>query len=165
MRASFIYCLAFVALLCSFTSCQKERVDPFDPVAQAAADDALILEYLKKDGYTNYTKTASGLYYVQIQAGTNPQAQNGNTVQIHYIGRFLNGEIFESSYHSGNPFTFKVGAGAAIKGWDEGVTYMQKGEKARLYIPSALAYGRYGNSNIPGNAVLVFDMEVIKVTQ
>lgn len=155
----------FLGIFSAFASCQKDTVTPHDPVKQAADDDALIKEYLAKDGNTAATKTPSGLYYILKTAGTDPQVKAGNTVNVHYIGRFLNGQIFESSYVNGNPFTVQVGVTNVIAGWTEGLQLMKKGEKARLYIPSGLAYGNRSTGSIPANTVLVFDLEVTEINQ
>jgi FKBP-type peptidyl-prolyl cis-trans isomerase len=153
-------------LLFGFIACQKEYVDPFDPVKQAADEDALIREYMARDTtIKDFTKTASGLYYIKRKAGTDPQIQSGNTVKAHYIGRFLNGQKFDSSYDKNSPMLVTVDKTGVIKGWTEGLKLMQKGEKATLYIPSALGYGLGGSSNIPPNTVLVFDLEILSVTQ
>jgi FKBP-type peptidyl-prolyl cis-trans isomerase len=156
-----IFRLLFIlGLFSTFISCQKEQADPFDAVKQAADDDALIQSYLKIDTISNAVKTPSGLYYAIRKTGNGTKIQAGNTVKVDYIGRFLNNEIFDSSYKYGTPFSVTVGAGGVIKGWDEGLQLMNKGEKALLYIPSALAYGRYGSNPIPPNTVLKFEISV-----
>ena len=136
----------------------------YDPVAQAEADEALIQEWMAKDTtIKNPVRTPNGVYYIKRQAGSGQQVAAGNSVKVHYIGRFLNGSVFESSYDSNSPFVFKVGSRQVIKGWDEGLPYMQKGETARLYIPSGLAYGPAGSRSIPPSTVLVFDINVLEV--
>ena len=109
-------------------------------------------------------KTASGLEYIEVEAGTGAQAVAGQTVSVHYTGKFQNGKVFDSSVSRGEPITFQLGAGRVIKGWDEGIALMKVGGKAQLVIPPALAYGERGAGGvIPPNATLVFDVELVDV--
>ncbi|OQS05900.1 FKBP-type peptidyl-prolyl cis-trans isomerase [Thraustotheca clavata] len=88
----------------------------------------------------------------------------GDTLAVHYEGKLTNGKVFDSSRARGTPFEFRVGVGHVIKGWDEGMILMSKGERARLYIPSEKAYGRQGAPPvIPPNADLIFDVELIQI--
>lgn len=161
MKPTLFRLLFILGFFSAFISCQKERVDPFDPVQQAADDDALIQQYLKIDTISNAVKTPSGLYYAIRKIGSGPQVQEGNTIAVDYIGRFLNNQIFDSSYKNGMPLSVEVGAvPGVIKGWNEGLQLMKKGEKALFYIPSALAYGRNGSGSIPPNTVLKFEVTV-----
>jgi FKBP-type peptidyl-prolyl cis-trans isomerase len=114
------------------------------------------------------TKMDSGLEYEIIQEGTGANPQKGDLVTVHYTG-WLNengnpGKQFDSSHKRNQPFQFYIGMGQVIKGWDKGVMGMKIGEKRRLYIPAALGYGAGGaGAVIPGNADLIFDVELIKV--
>lgn len=110
------------------------------------------------------TKTASGLEYWDIKAGTGAVAQSGQHVKVHYTGWLTNGKKFDSSV-GGKPFEFMLGASQVIKGWDEGVAGMKVGGKRQLRIPPGLAYGAAGTGGglIPPNATLVFDVELIDV--
>lgn len=166
MKRSLTYFLFLFAFLTAFYACKEESVAPFDTAAQAAADDALIKEYMAKDStIKDPVRTSSGLYYVKRNAGSGPQIKAGDVVKVHYIGKFLNGQVFESSYSTNSPIIVQgVGKGRVIKGWDEGLQLMQEGETARLYIPSGLAYGPRGSGqSIPANAPLVFEMTVLDV--
>lgn len=110
------------------------------------------------------TTTESGLSYEVTQAGTGEQPQAGDKVTVHYTGYLTDSAKtkFDSSLDRGNPFTFTLGKGQVIKGWDEGVALLRAGDKASLYIPSALAYGERGAGQvIPPNADLVFEVELI----
>jgi FKBP-type peptidyl-prolyl cis-trans isomerase len=116
------------------------------------------------------TKTASGLEYEIIQEGDGASPKPGSMVTVHYTG-WLNkdgqpsGQPFDSSHNRRQPFTFQIGVGMVIQGWDEGVMTMKIGEKRRLYIPSQLGYGKRGAGHvIPGDADLIFDVELISVS-
>jgi FKBP-type peptidyl-prolyl cis-trans isomerase len=110
------------------------------------------------------TKTADGLQYWDIKVGTGPAAAAGQTVKVHYTGWLTNGKKFDSSVDRGEPFTFALGAGQVIKGWDEGVAGMKVGGKRQLRIPPQLGYGDRGAGGvIPSNATLIFDVELLGV--
>jgi len=110
-------------------------------------------------------KTASGLEYIEVEAGTGAQAEAGKTVDVHYTGKLQDGTVFDSSVSRGDPISFKLGVGQVIKGWDEGIALMKVGGKAQLIIPADLAYGDKGAGGvIPPNATLVFDVELVSVT-
>jgi len=113
-------------------------------------------------------KTNSGLKYEDLKVGTGAIAVPGNLVFVHYTG-WLNeggkkGAKFDSSVDRGRSFSFQLGAGRVIKGWDEGVSGMKVGGKRRLFIPAKLGYGARGaGAAIPPNANLIFDVELLKV--
>ncbi len=108
--------------------------------------------------------TPSGLKYVDQVAGTGDVAVAGKTVSVHYTGWLENGKKFDSSVDRGQPFSFPLGAGRVIKGWDEGVQGMKVGGKRKLTIPSDLGYGSRGAGGvIPPNATLIFDVELLGV--
>lgn len=99
-----------------------------------------------------------------IQEGTGSQlAQNGQIVTVHYSGWLMDGTKFDSSLDRGQPFSFMLGSGQVIRGWDEGVAGMKIGEKRKLIIPPDMAYGTSGVGPIPGNATLTFEIELLKV--
>lgn len=109
--------------------------------------------------------TPSGLQYQDLVVGKGPQPKDGDTVVVNYTGRFTNGKIFDTSVGPGKkPFSFPLGRGQVIKGWDEGVASMHVGGKRKLVIPPALAYGAGGYPGvIPPNSTLTFEVELLNV--
>ncbi|MEK7336107.1 MAG: FKBP-type peptidyl-prolyl cis-trans isomerase, partial [Nitrospirota bacterium] len=106
--------------------------------------------------------TSSGLQYIDQVVGTGDTAKAGQTVSVHYTGWLTNGKKFDSSVDRGQPFSFRLGVGQVIKGWDEGVQGMKVGGKRKLTIPSNLGYGARGAGGlIPPHATLVFDVELL----
>lgn len=112
-----------------------------------------------------YTTTDSGLQYAVLQAGDGAIAEAGDTVSVHYTGWLEDGKRFDSSISRGEPFSFTLGQGSVIPGWDEGVAGMQVGERRQLRVPPELGYGDEGTptGSIPPNATLIFDVELIEV--
>jgi FKBP-type peptidyl-prolyl cis-trans isomerase len=111
-----------------------------------------------------FEETPSGLRYKIIQKGTGAKASKGQTVSVHYEGSLMDGTVFDSSYKRNQPIDFKLGVGQVIPGWDEGIALLEVGDKARFVIPSNLAYGSAGAGGvIPGDAILLFDVELMKV--
>ena len=108
--------------------------------------------------------TASGLQYTDIAVGKGPVPTPGQTVVVHYTGTLENGTKFDSSRDRGEPFSFALGQGQVIPGWDEGLASMHIGGRRWLHIPSKLAYGERGAGGvIPPNAPLIFDVELLSV--
>lgn len=134
---------------------------------QKVKDDAMLQEYFTKNGLKP-TKTPSGLYYIIEQPGSGENAKAGQVVTVNYTGRTMDGRPFDSNvdpqFQHAQPFSFMLGQGSVIPGWDEGVMMMNKGSKAKLFIPSTLAYGSNSPSAaIPKDAILMFDIEVTKI--
>ena len=131
-----------------------------DQVAQGSAADLL-------GGEMEATKermTPSGLKITDLVEGTGTEAQSGNTVSVNYRGTLTSGQEFDSSYRRNQAFTFPLGGGRVIRGWDEGVVGMKEGGKRRLVIPPDLAYGSRGAGGVIGpNETLIFEIELVKV--
>ena len=116
----------------------------------------------------NLITTASGLQYIEQAVGSGKAAEVGDNVVVHYTGwLYSNGERsdkFDSSVDRGQTFSFPLGAGHVIKGWDEGVAGMNKGSKRTLFIPPILGYGARGAGDvIPPNSTLMFEIELIEI--
>ena len=108
------------------------------------------------------TKTASGLQYQDVTVGNGAEAREGQLAVVHYTGWLTDGTKFDSSRDRGQPFSFPIGAGQVIAGWDEGVAGMKIGGRRKLVIPSNLGYGDMGSPPvIPAGATLVFDVELL----
>jgi peptidylprolyl isomerase len=109
-------------------------------------------------------RTPSGLQYVDVTVGAGPEPAVGKQVTVHYTGWLQDGSQFDSSIERGQPFTFTIGQGQVIKGWDEGVMTMKVGGKRKLIIPPELAYGPQGAGGvIPPDATLIFEVDLLAV--
>jgi len=110
-----------------------------------------------------FDATESGLRYQFLQKGDGAKAEKGKTVSVHYKGSLTDGTVFDSSYKRNDPIEFTLGIGQVIAGWDEGISLLKVGDKARFVVPSDLAYGSRGGGPIPPNAILIFDVELMGV--
>ncbi len=129
-------------------------------IAEAKAAAEAELEKLA----AGFDKTASGLRYKVLQQGSGVKAEKGKMVSVHYKGQLSDGTVFDSSYKRKQPIDFQLGVGQVISGWDEGISLLNVGDKARLVIPSNLAYGERGAGGvIPPGATLIFDVELVNV--
>ena len=147
-----------------------------DKKEQMDTDIAIIDAYLNKNNIQAET-TESGMRYVILEEGEGPQPQAGDNVQVHYTGNVLEGDFFDSSHEDKakeyglydsrrpyGPFEFILGTGNVIHGWDEGIALLKEGSKARLYIPSPMAYGENQRSEvIVANAILEFEVELVGI--
>lgn len=131
---------------------------------KARAEESTKIQNFIKDNNIVVQPSASGLYYIETEKGTGKKAANGKTVKVHYTLFNIEGRQLQSSKDFGQPFSFVLGQGQVIQGWDEGLLNMQEGGKARLLIPSSLAYGSTDRGeDIPAYSPLVFDVELIEV--
>lgn len=147
--------LTALSLLLSLTAASfAAAAQPSEADKQAAAQ---IADYEKKAG-----KTFSGLKYIVLREGKGEKPAKGQTIDTHYVGRFMDGRIFDQSVGRG-PFTFTVGSGQVIKAWDEALLDMKIGEKRALIVPPELGYGKRGAGNaIPPNTTLFFEVERLR---
>lgn len=138
----------------------QELQDKAEKAARAEGEQFLA-ENGKKE---NVKTTASGLQYVVEKEGTGAQPTAEDEVTVHYTGKLLNGQVFDSSVNRGEPATFPLNR--VIPGWTEGVQLMKEGAKYTFFIPSDLAYGPQGVPGaIPPHSSLIFDVELIKVNK
>lgn len=154
--------LAGLPLLAALaTACSSDPVTP-DTTDYAAQDEATLKQYIADQKITNAQRQPSGLYFVPDSVNASlPLLKAGQKVSVLYTGQLLNGQVFDATSKRGNqPYVFTLGAGQVITGWDLGVALMHKGDKARLLIPSGLAYGA-GYGAIPPNTPLLFTIKVV----
>lgn len=161
MMHKFFYAVGMACTTCIATNDVAEKSAPLENIIPVTA----------KEPSMTVHKTPSGLSWIQLQApkDASKKPQKGNTVTVHYTGWLYDenapdkkGKKFDSSFDRNQPFSFTIGIGQVIKGWDEGVAAMAVGEKQRLIIPAELGYGSRGaGAIIPANATLVFDVELI----
>ena len=151
---------AFTADQATFDGMIAEIAAAEEARARQEYDDAMAA---LEEAYPGQMQTTeSGLRYIIVEAGDGPKPQPGTPIKAHYTGKFLSGRVFDSSVQRGEPFEFEVGMGRVIKGWDEALLGMRKGEKRILVIPSHLGYGERGYPPvIPPQATLVFDVELV----
>jgi FKBP-type peptidyl-prolyl cis-trans isomerase len=141
---------------------ENQKADQMKSDSLKNAEPVLRDKYLK-DNKITVKPQPDGLYYIQVSAGTGPQADAGKTVKVHYTGKLLNGKVFDSSVERNTPIEFMLGRGQVIKGWDEGISMMKQGGKAILIIPSAIGYSDRDMGVIPPYSTLVFDVELVDV--
>ena len=131
-----------------------------NPTNLKEQDENALIEYISDKGYP-VVRTPNGFFIYKTQEGRGSLIQKGQALKAHYIGKFLDGKTFQSSYDAGRPLSFRQGQ--MVAGWNEALLQMYVGEKATLFIPSHLAYGENGIKNvIPANANLVFEVEIVE---
>ena len=149
----------------------EDAAPPAPPTHGQGANLPHLVEYFAANNI-KATKTPSGLYYKIIQEGTGDNPKPGKKVTMKYLGKTTDGKVFDGNMDANfastrDNFSFVLGVGQVIKGWDEGVALLKKGAKATLYIPSEMGYGPSGaaGGRIPPNADLIFDVEVVDIEQ
>lgn len=146
---------------------QKEMQAKFEAESKksaqlAAQEDSIIKDYMNRNKLKGEA-SKSGLYYVETLKGNGVKAVPGAKVTMQYTGKLLDGTVFDSSIGRSEPFSFPLGQNKVIKGWEEGITKMNKGGKAIFLIPSKLAYGSSSVGKIPANSILIFEVELVDV--
>jgi peptidylprolyl isomerase len=129
-------------------------------VASSASDSQIILDELSQTG------TVSQLRIVSTVEGSGEEAKAGDTITVHYIGVLPDGTVFDSSRERGTPFSFTLGVGQVIQGWDQGLLGTKVGDRMIIAIPPELGYGAQAVGGvIPANATLLFDVEVLEISR
>lgn len=129
-----------------------------------AVNGISLKEYLGERTTMEKQTLPSGLGYIDVVVGTGASPKAGEKVTVHYTGFLTNGTKFDSSVDRGQPFSFTIGVGQVIKGWDEGVMSMKVGGKRKLVIPPQLGYGSRGaGAVIPPDSELIFDVELLGI--
>jgi FKBP-type peptidyl-prolyl cis-trans isomerase len=148
VKFSFVLFL-FAAMSVPALQAQREKLPPED------------LEYVEKT-WPQAKKTSTGIRYVILREGQGETPKPGDKVNVAYVGKLLNGTIFDQTTDPNQPFTFRVRREAVIEGWDQIIQLMKRGEKRLVIIPPELAYGTRGQPpKIGRNATLVFEMELL----
>lgn len=144
----------------------KQNSAMASPLTEASESGTLVALSLEDVAEKEDVKTTeSGLRYVDIEQGEGATPKEGQTVVVHYTGSLADGTKFDSSRDRDRPFSFKLGEGQVIKGWEEGISTMQVGGRRQLIIPPELGYGQRGAGGvIPPNATLIFDVELLEIS-
>ncbi|MEI7962143.1 MAG: FKBP-type peptidyl-prolyl cis-trans isomerase [archaeon] len=144
---------------------QKEILKKrMDQQKELAVKDSLSLEnFLSSLKGQDVKQAANGLRYIIEKTSTGKQVKSGDKITVKYKGTLLTGEVFDETKEGAEPFTFTVGLGQVIRGWDEGLLMMKEGEKYKFIIPPSMAYGESGSGPIPPLSTLVFDVELVKI--
>lgn len=153
------FSIILISVTVFFCGCIKEQDCAYDPCAlkAPAAEIAAVQQFLDSTGVTGTTQHCSGLFYKIETPGTGKTPEACKWVNAKYKGRFTNGQVFDSS-NTGVDFSL----GRVIRGWTNGVPLLKEGGKITLYVPPSLGYGSEDYSSIPGNSILVFDVELLK---
>jgi peptidylprolyl isomerase len=164
-KRPYLICATLALLLA--VACGPAAPETSSDVAEVASDapETTTAEETELTAVVNDIGTVetAEIEYIEVEVGTGAQARPGDIVSVHYTGTLEDGTVFDSSIESGQPFTFVLGQGQVIAGWDQGIALMREGGKATLIIPPDLAYGEAGRDQIPPDATLTFEVELVQV--
>ena len=150
-----------VLLALSGLSCSDDEITETD---QLQKDIAKIEQYILDKEIADAQSNPSGLHYIIDENGSGDLPVNGQTVTLHYVGRFLDDVIFDSSVARDEPFEFELGTSGVIRGFEESIMLLNNGAKGTFLLPSALAYGKNGTGNVIGpNEILIFEIEILDI--
>ncbi|MDR2580494.1 MAG: FKBP-type peptidyl-prolyl cis-trans isomerase [Fibromonadaceae bacterium] len=134
--------------------------------AQTAENLAIQNSFLEKNkSEAGVISTESGLQYIVLTQGSGKLAKEGDNLSVHYTGTFLDGTKFDSSVDRNLPLSVSLGTTRLISGWVEMLYLMKKGDRVKVWVPSNLGYGEVGNQVVPGNSLLVFEMELLAINE
>lgn len=148
------YLFLLLVIVTGLSACKKDSTDNFDSIAQSRKDDAALNAYFTAN-HISPVKDPSGLYYTIDTAGTGDYPSASSTVTVSYVGKLLNGNVFDHS----DSYTASLNTGVIV-GWSIGVPRINVGGTITLYIPSAMAYGNVANGDIPINSPLIFTIKL-----
>jgi FKBP-type peptidyl-prolyl cis-trans isomerase len=159
-----IFAVFLIMAICASLSFAQTKKRPVQSKKRVPTKSATTKKMTNNPIKAAAVTTASGLTYIVTKRGAGAQLKAGDTVIVNYTGLLTNGLKFDSSLDRAEPFSFQLGAGKVIKGWDEGVQKLRVGDHATLIIPPSIAYGERGaGSVIPPGATLIFIIEVVGV--
>jgi FKBP-type peptidyl-prolyl cis-trans isomerase len=151
MRFPRYFFLLLLAVFPSLALAQREKLPP---------EDLATVEQM----FPNAKRTSTSLRYVVVKEGTGENPKPGDLVDVLYVGKLLNGTVFDQAQNPEKPFSVRLGRGNVIEGWEEGLQLMKVGEKRILIVPFELAYGTRGQPpKIPRRATLVFEVELLAI--
>ncbi|WP_373547868.1 FKBP-type peptidyl-prolyl cis-trans isomerase [Chamaesiphon sp.] len=162
VNSSWMLCIGTLGSLCQLAMSNTAAIAVTN-ISQQQPIQKIGALAVNKDAKTITTPT--GLKYTVLKVGKGATPKPGQTVVVHYTGTLTNGKKFDSSRDKGQPFSFIVSQGQVIPGWDEALSTMKVGERRKLTIPPKLGYGAAGAGGvIPPNATLIFDVELLKIS-
>lgn len=155
MIMSFARYAALVLAITLFATCKS----PTEPMPPEPENTPVPREVAEDD----YTRLSDGLKYYDFEVGTGDPVKNGDLVTVHYHGWLTDKTLFDSSHLRNSPFSFQIGNGRVIQGWELGILGMRSGGQRQLVIPPDLAYGNRGQGSIPPNATLIFEVTLLSI--
>ncbi len=154
---------SIIILVMTIVSCVEEGNDIVrSKQEQLNLDISRIQGYISENNLSGYISLDNGLHYKVLEEGNSTFPQNGDTLDVEYVGQLLNGTEFDRSY-TNQPFEMILGSGEVIQGWEIGIPLIDETGTIILIIPSGLAYGRSTNNSIPENSVLIFRVKLINI--